>query len=83
MEGMSRCHNVRLVGVLEKEEGPSIELFEEEWLEQPVLQGSFTESSCEKWVQAPGEACPGRRRGGVKTPPVSRSTHPVNLKEIS
>ncbi|KAJ1203009.1 hypothetical protein NDU88_006804 [Pleurodeles waltl] len=36
-EVRSQHHNIRLVGVPEKAEGPSIKLFVEEWLEKTVL----------------------------------------------
>ncbi|KAJ1149890.1 hypothetical protein NDU88_002689 [Pleurodeles waltl] len=41
-ESRSRCHNIRLVGVPERAEGPSIELYIETWLSEVVLRGTPT-----------------------------------------
>ncbi|KAJ1178088.1 hypothetical protein NDU88_003336 [Pleurodeles waltl] len=41
-ESRSLRHNVRLVGVPEKAEGPSLELFKETWLSEVVMRGNPT-----------------------------------------
>ncbi|KAJ1109798.1 hypothetical protein NDU88_007156 [Pleurodeles waltl] len=48
-EGQSRCNNIRVVGIPEKVEGPSVELYMEGWLVDTMLEGKTS-----KWFTVEG-----------------------------